>query len=94
MFTVEASELKIRLGMYLRRVRKGSVILVTERGRPVAQLRPLRKAATDEDEKLLDLATKGLVTPATARLPQSVEPVPVHGGSIADTIVEDREDRF
>ena len=94
MVSVGARELKTRLGTYLRRVREGSVILVTERGRPVAELRPLPKAATDEEEKLLDLAARGLVTLGTARLPQSVEPVQVRGGSIADTIVEDRGDRF
>jgi prevent-host-death family protein len=94
MVSVGARELKTRLGTYLRRVRKGSVILVTERGRPVAELRPLPKAATDEEERLLDLAARGLVTLGTGQLAQSVEPVPVRGGSIADTIVEDREDRF
>ena len=94
MVSVEARELKTRLGTYLRRVRKGSVILVTERGRPVAELRPLPKAATDEEERLLDLAARGLVTLGTGQLAQSVEPVPVRGGSIADTIVEDRDNRF
>ncbi len=94
MVTVGARELKTRLGTYLRRVREGSVILVTERGRPVAELRPLPTAPSDEEEKLLDLAARGLVTLKTARLAASVEPVPVRGGSIADTIVEDRDDRF
>ena len=94
MMNVGARELKTRLGTYLRRVREGSVILVTERGRPVAELRPLPKAATEEEEKLRELAARGLVTLGTGRLAQSAEPVPVRGGSIADTIVEDREDRF
>ena len=94
MVTVGARELKTRLGTYLRRVREGSVILVTERGRPVAELRPLPKTATDEEEKLRELAAKGLVTLGTGRLAQSVEPVPVRGGSIAETVVEDRDDRF
>ncbi len=70
------------------------MILVTERGRPVAEPRPVPKAASDEEEILPDLAARGLVTLRTARLAASVEPVPVRGGSIADTIVEDRDDRF
>ncbi len=94
MVTVGARELKTRLGTYLRRVREGSVILVTERGRPVAELRPLPTAASDDEEKLLDLAARGLVTLGTARLRPFIEPVPVRGGSVATTIVEERDDRF
>lgn len=94
MVTVGARELKTRLGTYLRRVREGSVILVTERGRPVAELRPLPTAASDEQEKLLELAARGLVTLGTGRLSPSIEPIPLRGGSVADTIVEERDDRF
>lgn len=94
MVTVGARELKTRLGTYLRRVREGSVILVTERGRPVAELRPLPKAASNEEEKLLDLAAKGLVTLGTTRRTRSIEPIQVRGESVADTIVEERDDRF
>jgi len=67
---------------------------VTKRGRPAAELRPLPTAASDEEEKLLDLAARGLVTPGTARLAPSIEQVPMRGGSVADTIVEERDDRF
>ncbi len=94
MVTVGARELKTRLGTYLRRVKEGSVILVTERGRPVAELRPLPKAALDDERKLIDLAAKGLVTLATASLTQSNEPIRTRGASVADTIIEERDDRF
>ena len=94
MVTVGARELKTRLGTYLRRVREGSVILVTERGRPVAELRPLPTAASDEEEKLLDLAARGLVTLGGGHLARSIARVPARGGSVADTIVEERDDRF
>ena len=38
---VGARELKTRLGTYLRRVREGRTLLVTDRGEPIAELRPL-----------------------------------------------------
>jgi prevent-host-death family protein len=38
---VGARELKTRLRTYLRRVREGRTLLVTDRGEPVAELRPL-----------------------------------------------------
>jgi prevent-host-death family protein len=38
---VGSRELKTRLGTYLRRVREGRTFVVTDRGEPVAELRPL-----------------------------------------------------
>ena len=38
---VGARELKTRLGTYLQRVREGRTLVVTDRGEPVAELRPL-----------------------------------------------------
>ncbi len=41
MKTIGSRELKNRLGRYLGMVRKGEVILVTDRGKPVARILPL-----------------------------------------------------
>jgi prevent-host-death family protein len=93
METVGARELKTRLGTYLRRVREGLTLIITDRGRPVAELRPLAEAAYSEDEAWLELAAKGIVTLGTGRL-QPRTPVKIAGGSLADQIIEDREDRI
>ena len=47
---IGSRELKTRLGAYLRQVRDGATILVTDRGEPIAELRPLRSASTPESE--------------------------------------------
>ena len=41
---VGARELKTRLGSYLREVRRGRTIVVTDRGEPVAEIRPIALA--------------------------------------------------
>ena len=58
---VGARELKTRLGTYLQRVRQGRTLVVTDRGEPVAELRPL---PSDDSlpSALLKLSTKGTVT--------------------------------
>ena len=58
---VGARELKTRLGTYLRRVREGRTLLVTDRGEPIAELRPL---PTDKSvpAALLKLSSKRTVT--------------------------------
>ena len=90
---VGARELKTRLGTYLRRVREGQRIVVTERGTPVAELRALRQG--DEGRaRLLRLQAAGLVSGPTRRSLTPLRPVRRRGPSLAQAIVEDREDRF
>jgi prevent-host-death family protein len=91
--TVGARELKTRLGTYLRAVRAGSTILVTERGQPVAELRPVPAARRSVQSKLDELSTLGLITKGTGEPLTPFEPLRVAGRSISQTIIEDREDR-
>jgi prevent-host-death family protein len=49
---VGARELKVRLGRYLRRVRQGQRLVVTDRGEPVAELRPIGGIARPSRKKL------------------------------------------
>lgn len=45
---VGARELKTRLGTYLQRVREGRTLVVTDRGEPIAELRPLTPVGSVE----------------------------------------------
>jgi prevent-host-death family protein len=94
MATVGARELKTRLGKYLKAVREGATLLVTERGEPVAELRPAPASARDLSSRLARMATQGLLTPASgARLPP-FDPAPLRGPSLSREIVRGRGDRF
>ncbi len=90
---VGSRELKTRLGTYLRRVREGATLVVTERGRPVAELRPMAPAAQTLEERLQDLEARGLVTLGSGRPLRNFKPVRVRGASLARAILEDRDDR-
>jgi prevent-host-death family protein len=61
MKVVGIRELKARLSEYIRRIRAGEVVLVTDRGRVVAELRPPRKLAPEPHSGLDELEGKGLV---------------------------------
>ena len=91
---VGARELKTRLGTYLRRVREGQRIVVTERGTPVAELRGLRQGDEGRGARLLRLQAAGLVSEPTRPSLAPLRPVRHRGSSLAQTIVDDREDRF
>jgi antitoxin (DNA-binding transcriptional repressor) of toxin-antitoxin stability system len=64
MRTVDVRELKKQLSEYLREVRRGESVLVTDRGEIVAEFSPPRHGANDPDvpAALLELAKRGLVT--------------------------------
>jgi prevent-host-death family protein len=90
--TVGARELKTRLGGYLREVRKGRTLVITDRGEPVAELKPLQGAA-GEDANLNRLKALGTVTRLENRPLAPFDPVRGRGPSVSDAILDDRNDR-
>lgn len=88
--TVGARELKARLGKYLRTVRNGQTLVVTDRGEPIAELRPIQD---DLARKLAKLRAKGLISGGNGRL-RPFEPIRIGGATVESAILEDREDRF
>ena len=92
--TVGARELKTRLGTYLRRVREGQRILVTDRGIPVAELRGLGAGEETLEGRLRRLEAEGLVTRPTRQGLARLRGVRSSGASMARAVIEDREDRF
>lgn len=90
---VGARELKTRLGTYLRRVRAGRTVLVTDRGEPIAELRPLQKDAR-VPAALLKLASERAVTLPTRKAMAAFRPIQSRGRALSDVVVEEREDRF
>jgi prevent-host-death family protein len=90
--SVGSRELKTRLGTYLGRARAGHVVVVTDRGQPVAELRPLGQG-DPEQAALAGLVARGALTPRRRAL-TSFAPVRCPGSSLADAVSEDRQDRF
>ena len=90
---VGARELKTRLGTYLRHVREGRTLLVTDRGEPVAELRPLQRN-TGISAALLKLSSKRAVTLPIRKSMAAFRPIQNRGRALSDAVLEDREDRF
>lgn len=79
----------------IKAVRAGKEFVLTERGRPIAVIKPI-KAADTEKAALEDMADAGLVTVPTRKGPmptQRWKPVKMKGKPLSQTIIEDREDR-
>src|SRR3972149_5667605 len=86
---VGVRELKTRLGSYLRDVRRGRTIVVTDRGEPVAELRPIAPVRSGSGAEIDRLSGPGPLTRAApnGHIRRKVR-------ALSDAIVEDREDRF
>ena len=92
MGTVGVRELKNRLTRYLRQTKHGEEIVVTERGKPVAVLIPIKSAkrAPSLEARLATLAAQGRVTLPTREPLKRIRMVKITGPTIAQTVSEDR----
>jgi len=90
--TVGARELKTRLGGYLQQVRQGRTLVITDRGEPVAELKPLHRPGM-ENAVLEQLKAIGAVTRPENRRLAPFRPVRSRGPSMSEAIVQDRDDR-
>ena len=86
--TVGVRELKARLSEYLRQVKQGRTIVITERGKPVGRLVPTGQSL---EQRLKAMIDAGLAEWNGKHLPPMKPVVKLKGGkSIADLIIEDR----
>jgi prevent-host-death family protein len=95
--TVGIRELKTRLGMYMQRVQAGGTIVITDRGKPVGRIIPVKSSAEVQVQELIQA---GLVAWSGDKLthrptgtPSGRAPAARTRGktTVADLLVEDRE---
>ena len=86
---VGTRELKNRLSQYLRRVKSGETIIITERGEPIGQIVPIQ---VDLASRLIKLAEAGVVEWNGQTLP-AYKPKAVNHSDrlLSDLVAEERE---
>lgn len=82
-------ELKAQLSKYLRRVKAGYTVLITDRGKPVGRIIPVEQPLETRLQAMVDA---GLLLWSGKRL-QVVQPAARARGSrsVSDQLIEDRE---
>ena len=95
MKTATVSRLKASLSEYLASVRAGEELLVTDRGKPVAKIVPLKRGDLEVPPHLLELERAGGVRIGSGKLPpgflNSPRPSDVQGRAL-DALLEEREE--
>ena len=94
MQTTTVSQLKMSLSAYLRQVKAGEEVVITEHGRPIARLLPLEGPAAVPDH-LRDLEAQGLLKRGTKPLPANFWDLPRPAdpeGAVRAAVARERED--
>lgn len=86
---VGVRELKSKLSQYLRQVKAGQTVTITERGKPVATISPVAQSL---EEKLEAMAQAGLLQWSGKKLEPTPRVAQNRGErTVADLLIEDRE---
>ena len=81
-------DLKNRLSYYLREVKKGKKIMVTEREKVIATIAPVERA--EEDSLILSLVREGFASWKGGKPTGSRRPVKIKGKTVSEIVLEDR----
>ena len=92
--TATISQLKMSLSSYLRQVKTGEEVLITEHGRPIARLLPIRNDVS-MSEHLQEMERKGLLKRGEQSLPADFWNLPRPAdpqGAVRSTVLDEREE--
>ncbi|MEW5830447.1 MAG: type II toxin-antitoxin system prevent-host-death family antitoxin [Chloroflexota bacterium] len=86
---VGTRELKNKLSEYMRHVKAGQTIVVTERGKTIGQIVPVRPSV---DERLQGMIQAGLIE-WNGKKPEPYQPKAINRGTrqLSDLVIEGRE---
>jgi prevent-host-death family protein len=89
---IGTAELRNRLSYFLRKVRNGASLVVTDHGRPVARLVPIR-SKSDLSSRIAEMVASGAVTAESERTRADARPVILHRpGVLASQLVSAMRD--
>ena len=77
----------------IKAVKAGKVVILTERGNPIATIQPYQKAATDEDA-IVQLEHEGILRPnqKAGVIRDNWKPISVKSASLSKTLRELRDE--
>ncbi len=93
MVKVGLREANMHFSKYVDMVRKGQEVVVTERGAPIAVIKPLPRA-TDPEQRIRMLEDQGVLKRALREKFPAGPALAVKGVAISEAVSEDREERY
>ena len=87
MITVGIKQAKSRLAEYLRKVSAGERVVITDRGKPIAEITKPRETGNDRLEAMV---RDGEAFWSGGKPKGSKKPAKLRGASVSDAVIEDR----
>ncbi len=88
MISAGIKDLKNKLSYYMREVKKGEKVMVTEREKIIATIVPMDRP--DVDNKLLSLVKEGFAVWKGGKPAGCKTPVKIKGKTVSEIVLEDR----
>lgn len=87
-------EANVHFAKYMKLVKEGEEILLTDRGEPFAVIKPLSKRRKPVEERLQLLEKEGILIRARKRRMPLHELVTLEGRPLSEIVAEEREERL
>ncbi|MDE3091350.1 MAG: type II toxin-antitoxin system prevent-host-death family antitoxin [Chloroflexota bacterium] len=87
--TVGIREFKARLASYLRQVKAGNTLVITEHGKPVGRIVPMKASLQERTQAMIDA---GVIAWSGRKLKKRIPTVKPRGNrTVSDLLLEDRD---
>ncbi len=87
-------EANLHFSMYVKMVKGGKEVMLTERGKPIAIIKPIHQKEGEEEHKIKSLEDQGVLKRTKKGKFPLHKPIIVIGKPLSEIVVEEREDRF
>ena len=80
--TYSTYEAKAKLSEILRKVARGKTVLISRRGEPIAEIRPLRREPAALEQRIGELREQGVLSAPSPRMAARLKPVARRAGAL------------
>ena len=93
MIKIGLREANIHFSKYIKLVRQGKEVVVTDRGEPIAAIRPIFQHKASPEERIAEMEKRGVLKRPSKKSLVLSRLIQVPGMSISGAVMEEREDR-
>jgi prevent-host-death family protein len=83
---------KMHLSKYLKLVQKGTEVIITDRGRPVGRIVPIKTADLPLEDRIKKMENQGMIEKHSRKIRRSIPPpIKLAEGTAQNFLQEDRD---
>ena len=91
MTKVGLRDANLHFSKYMKLVKEGEEVIVTDRGTPIAVIKPLVSEETSSEKRIKLLEERGVLRRAASGNPPLRKPLSINGRPLSEIVEEERE---